>query len=70
MLLDGADRLPVVSQVVVVRVIWWKYLPTAGLVSPDRLSRATAAAPYRFLWAERDQGTAGIGRFDVVVVML
>lgn len=61
--------LPVVSQVVVVRVVRRKYLPAAGLVSSDRLS-STTAADYRFLGAEGDQGAARISGFDVVVVML
>lgn len=61
--------LPVVSQVVVVRVVRWKYLPAAGLVSSDRLS-FTTAADYRFLGAKGNQGAARISGFDVVVVML
>lgn len=59
----------VVSQVVVVRVVRWEYLPAAGLVSTDRLSSATSA-DYGFLGAERDQGASRIGGLDVVVVVV
>lgn len=61
-------RLPVVSQVVVVRIVRRKYLPAAGLVRgrADRLDAGDG-----FLGAERHHDAAAwVGGFHVVLLLL
>jgi hypothetical protein len=70
-IIENKTLLPVVPQVVVVRIVGRQYLPTAGLVRSGRLSSATAAtaaAANRLL--ERDRGTTSDARIVGLVMVL